>query len=260
LFTFFNSITAKGKKLPILKKVMKPKAAPVVCMLCWNKNELPVIACILCTQGYNPSNCKNHVGNMHNNLEAPGLFSDVSTITRSTFSSKTTKKETKQSYMTSYQQDPNDIATPQIALSFLYQFFNEANVAIAQANNEHLKHFIDYILENAHQLRARKADCFFSRYKYMKQRDDRFLKFVSSLKELVIYSRDYYKEKFNKEEPFLCVSHDGWDSKDHDILGVCVHFVVPGYWKVINLAVGLKRVRSKKSRETAKAIFIILER
>jgi hypothetical protein len=94
----------------------------------------------------------------------------------------------------------------------------------------------------------------------MKQRDDRFLKFVSSLKELVIYSRDYYKGKFIKNVPFLCVSHDGWDSIEHDILGVCLHFIVPGYWKVINLAIGLKRIRSKKSADMTKAIFIILER
>jgi hypothetical protein len=94
----------------------------------------------------------------------------------------------------------------------------------------------------------------------MNQRDDRFLKFVSSLKELVQYSRNYYLEKFKKKVPFICVSHDGWDSKDHDILGVCVHFVIPGYWKVVNLAAGLKRIRTKKSVATAKAVHIILER
>ena len=94
----------------------------------------------------------------------------------------------------------------------------------------------------------------------MNQRDDRFLKFVSSLKELVQYSRNYYEEKFSKIIPYIFVSHDGWDSKDHDILGVCVHFIVPGYWKVINLAAGLKRIRSKKSVATAQAIHIILER
>jgi hypothetical protein len=94
----------------------------------------------------------------------------------------------------------------------------------------------------------------------MNQRDDRFLKFVTSLKELVNYSRNYYLDKFNKMVPFICISHDGWDSKDHDILGVCVHFIVPGYWMNINLAAGLKRIRSKKSIATAKAIHIILER
>ena len=83
---------------------------------------------------------------------------------------------------------------------------------------------------------------------------------VTSLKELVLYSRSYYEDKFKKREPFICISHDGWDSVDHDILGVCVHFVVPGYWRMINVAVGLKRIRSKKSKSVAKAIHIILER
>ena len=94
----------------------------------------------------------------------------------------------------------------------------------------------------------------------MNQRDDRFLKFVSSLKKLVNYLRNYYLDKFSKTVPFICISHDGWDSKDHDILGVCVYFIVPGYWKVINLAAGIKSIRSKESVATAKAIHIILER
>jgi hypothetical protein len=94
----------------------------------------------------------------------------------------------------------------------------------------------------------------------MKQREDRFAKFILSLKELVTYSRNYYKTKLSKCIPFLCVSHDGWDSLDHDILGVSLHFIVPGHWKVINVAVGLKRIRSKKSVATSNAILVILER
>ena len=227
-------------------------------MICWTKKDVPLHECILATQAFNPSNCKNHLRNRHTREETPGLYSDVSTITNSTVATK--KKDAKQNSILNYQINPCDVATPQIALSYLYQFFNDANVAIAQANNESLKMFIDYLLENGHQLRAKKTDCFFSRYKYIKQRDERYLKFVTSLKELVLYSRSYYEEKFKKREPFICISHDGWDSVDHDILGVCVHFVVPGYWRMINVAVGLKRIRSKKSKSVAKAIHIILER
>ena len=94
----------------------------------------------------------------------------------------------------------------------------------------------------------------------MAQRDDRYLTFVSSLKELVNYSRAYYLQKLNKHVPFLCVSHDGWDSLDHDVLGVSLHFIVPVYWKVINVAVGLKRIRSKKSVDTSNVILLILKR
>lgn len=247
----------------LLVKVNKPSGSPAVCMICWNK-KTPLISCILSTTGFNPSNLKSHIKNCHVASEAPGCFSDVSTITASIASSSGKKlvgnKISNQRSILNYQQNPSDVPTPSMALSHLYQFFNDANVAIAQSNNVHLTHFIDYLIENGHQLKSKKTECYFSKYKYSKQRDDRFVKFISSLKELVLYSRDYYKVKFKKEVPFLCVSHDGWDSIEHDILGVCVHFIVPGYWKIINLAIGLKRIRSKKSIETSKAIFIILQR
>lgn len=233
----------------------------MVCYLCWENPKVQLIDCIISTFKHNPSNCKGHFRTNHDPSETPGLCSDVSTITPNSNSDSTkVKKVDKQTSILSYQQDPADIPTPQIALSHLYKFFNDANVAIMQSNNEHLSNFIKYLLTNAQQLRLKQSECLFSRYKYMNQRDDRFLKFVSSLKELVQYSRNYYEEKFCKNIPYIFVSHDGWDSKDHDILGVCVHFIVPGYWKVINLAAGLKRIRSKKSVATAQAIHIILER
>jgi hypothetical protein len=157
-----------------------------------------------------------------------------------------------------YQQ--NTVATPQIALSLLYNFFNEANVAIVQTNNVHLTAFINYLLDNATQLLKKRQECSFSRYKYMMQRDERYLKFVCSLKELVSFSREHYNTKLLKNVPFLCVSHDGWDSLEHDVLGVSLHFIVPVHSKVINVAVGLKRIRSKKSIDTCDAILIILKR
>ena len=232
----------------------------MVCNLCWENPKIPLLDCIISTFKYNPSNCKNHIKQHHVASDLPGLCSDVSTITNSNTECSKPKKGEVQTSMLSYQQDPSQVPTPRIALSHLYKFFNDANVAIMQASNEHLSNFIKYLLDNAQQLRLKRTECLFSRYKYMTQRDDRFLKFVTSLKELVHYSRSYYEEKFNKTIPYIFVSHDGWDSKDHDILGVCVHFIVPGYWKIINLAAGLKRIRSKKSIATAQAIHIILER
>ena len=233
-----------------------------MCTLCWDNTEKTLTESITSAYQYNPSNCKAHIQHVHNKSDNfLGLNSDIFTITNADLEAKTkVQKKTQQSSMLSYQQNPEDIATPQIALSYLYCFFNETNVAIMQANNEHLSKFIQYIIESSHQLRARQSECLFSRYKYMNQRDDRFLKFVSSLKELVNYSRDDDLDKFSKTVPFICISHDGWDSKDHDILGVCVRFIVPAYWKVINIAAGLKRIRSKKSVATAKSIHLILER
>lgn len=234
----------------------------MVCTICWEKKEIRMIDGIISAYKNNPSNCREHIRTHHKNAkEVPGLYSDVSTITNtnSIVSSKS-KATNKQETLHHFQPSPADLPTPQIALSLLYMFFNEANIAICQANNVHLSNFITYLLEHAHLLRARRLECLFSRYKYIIQRDDRFLKYVSSMKELVDYSRKYYLTKFNKCVPFIYVSHDGWDSIDHDVLGVCVHFIIPGYYRVVNLAAGLKRIKSKKSIATAQAIFIILER
>lgn len=247
-------------KLVALRKIMDNEH-PCVCMLCWEDTKTPLVTlseCIILTAGYNPSNCKSHLRTTHTPEETPGLYSDCSTITNT--NTIVTSKPAKPSQMNFFQYDSSVVATPQIALSHLYNFFNEANVAIAQANNKHLSNFINYLLDNSAQLRKKKQECLFSRHKYMTQRDERYVKFISSLKEIVTFSRNFYYSKFGKYEPFLCVSHDGWDSLDHDVLGVSLHFIVPVHWKVINLAVGLKRIRSKKSVETSNAILIILKR
>lgn len=94
----------------------------------------------------------------------------------------------------------------------------------------------------------------------MLQREERYNKFIYSLAEIVSFSRDHYNKKFSKNVPFLYISHDGWDSLEHDVLGVSLHFIVPVYWKVINVAVGLKNIRSKKLLDTADAILLILKR
>lgn len=244
--------------MDVLLKI-KENESPSVCMLCWEKKEKALLECIILTKDYNPSNCKTHIGNQHKDEVIPGLFPEETTLAANT-NLVAGSKVSKQSSLLFFQQNIGYIATPQIAHSFLYNFFNECNIAIQQANNSHLISFIDYLLENASQLSSKKKQCHFSRHKYMKQRDERFSKFIYSLTELVTYSRDYYKTQLSKSIPFLCVSHDGWDSIDHDILGVSLHFIVPGHWNVINVAVGLKRIHSKKSVETSDVILSILKR
>lgn len=251
----FSINLGDGKKVAVLNKLAENECC-AVCMICWDKYICTMSECIILTRDYNPSNCKSHLRHSHQPEETPELFSDVSTITNT--NSIVNSKATKQSSMMFYQ--PNPVATSKIALSFLYNFFNEANIAIVQTNNVHLSAFINYLLDNATQLLKKRQECTFSKYKYMIQRDDRYLKFVSSLRELVMFSRDHYNTKLSKNVPFLCVSHDGWDSLEHDVLGVSLHFIIPVHWKVINVAVGLKRIRSKKSIDTCNAILIILKR
>jgi hypothetical protein len=82
------------------------------------------------------------------------------------------------------------------------------------------------------------------------------------VKYLVSFTRVYYKNVLNVDEgiPFISVSHDGWDSKDNDVLGVSIHFIVPEHWKMISMAIGLRRVYSKTAEHLVSAITNILLR
>lgn len=126
-------------------------------MLCWDNPEYSLLDGLILTKDFNPSNLKSHVNHVHNATESPLFFSDVSTITNSVVPTNVTT----QSSMLFFQLNPGIVATPQIALSYLYQFFNDANVAIQQANNANLKTFIDYLLEYGAQLRIKKRNVTF---------------------------------------------------------------------------------------------------
>ena len=140
-------------------------------------------------------------------------------------------------------------------------FFNEASVAIEQASNVHLTTFICYLIDNAEPLRTKKVECFFSRWKYKKQELSHFFTLISTVKYLVNFTREFSKNQLHSEStPFISVSHDGWDSKDNNILGVSIHFVVPKHWKMVSLAIGLKRIYSKTSEKIVESILNILLR
>jgi hypothetical protein len=152
------------------------------------------------------------------------------------------------------------IEIEQMCASFLYRFFNSANIAIRQANNQNLNKLIKCLIENGHVLKSKSIEITFSRYKYKKQEYTHFNNFICYVQQLINSARIYYVQELNEEVPFLSVSHDGWDSKDHDILGVSIHFVIPKDFVRVNLAVGLKRVDSKKSDNTVQEINNILQR
>lgn len=198
----------------------------------------------------------------HKPEEVPDLYpqaQDFSTITNSV-SQKSGPSSFKQKKMTKYTDDTTKVS-PAIGLSLLYQFFNDANIAIKQASNKHLRAFTDFLIDNGNQLKGKKSECYFTRYKYKKMESESFSYFVVAVRNIMNFCRGYYKEKFKVDDtPFLMVSHDGWDSKDNDMLGVSIHICVPSYWKVLNIAIGLKRVTSKKSKDTVEAIKVILNR
>ena len=214
---------------------------------------------VLQSTNFNRSNANNHLLRQHEEKEVPDLHAnDISTITNST-NLKSAPSSLRQNKMTKYTTD--DKVDPTVGLTLLYKFFNDANIAIHQASNKNLKAFTDFLIDNSNQLKTKKSECYFSRYKCKKMENNSFTYFVVAVRNIMSFCRGYYKEKFKvNDTPFLMVSHDGWDSKDNDMLGVSIHVCVPTYWKVLNIAVGLKRVTSKKSKDTVDAIKVILNR
>jgi hypothetical protein len=159
-------------------------------MMCWENVTKPLEHCIISAHNNNSSNVLTHLKRNHKDL--PLLGSDVSTVTDSLANKSAAAWVQNQS--TQYTQIPNDIVvgSPQIALNHLYTFFNEANIAIKQANNPSLNMFIEYLLD--HVTTLKKADCQFSCYKYKKYELNQFHLFLGTVQYLVKYLRDFYKK------------------------------------------------------------------
>ena len=140
-------------------------------MLCWRNVEITLVTGIVSTTRYSVSNAAGHLRSNHQRHEIPDMYtSDISTVTQSVSQSEKGSNLV-QSTINPSQLQFKPIGTPQVALSHLYSFFNEASVAIEQSSNLHLNSFINYVLENAMQIHCdlKKLDRFFSRWKYKKQ-------------------------------------------------------------------------------------------
>lgn len=235
---------------------MKPST--VVCYLCWIRQERPLSSCFLSLMNNNYSNAWTHIKGKHEPKEYPAL-SDESTVTDTVKSSST---KMKQNQMTDFKSQGFPQGSSRHALTLLYHFFNDANLAIDQSSNTNLRKFVSYIIENASSFAKRKSDVYFTKYKFKKYEVEVFVDFLTVVKTLIESTREFYTTAlgFSSSPPFLYVSHDGWDSKDHDVLGVSIHFILPRAWIPVSLSVGLQRVTSKESAYTAAKILQILER
>jgi hypothetical protein len=145
---------------------------------------------------------------------------------------------------------------------FSISFFNSANIAIRQANNKHLHEYTQYVIENSHLLQSKKTVYNFLNTKFLKQELLLFNTFTMLVSNLVNRAKPFFKNQTNNPNgaPFICVAHDGWDSKGRDILGVSIHFVIHNNWEYLSMAVGLQRMNSKRSVDTVERINRILLR
>ena len=141
-----------------------------------------------------------------------------------------------------------------------YKFFNTANISINKSRNPHLKEVLLLLIDHANLLKFRRSQICFSPWRYKVQECKSFNNFITFVTKAVTTARDHYKDITGKQLPFITVSHDGWDSKRRDMLGCCIHFIHPIYWKQISIPIGLKRLTSKKSIDMVAQLNKILVR
>jgi hypothetical protein len=129
----------------------------------------------------------------------------------------------------------------------LYKFFNTANIAINQASNIYLLQYQQLLINNANLLKTKPKQIQFTKWKYKVQECSTFTNFANFVLMNIETARKYYIEQTGRQQPFLSVAHDGWDSKRKDILGVSIHFILPIHWIPISFPIGLKVLKSKTS-------------
>jgi hypothetical protein len=142
------------------------------------------------------------------------------------------------------------------------QFMRGCNIAACHGNNPLLRNYLDHVLEHSHFYSRNKSMLLMGRQKVSKQRYRSFNQMVDLISLMVERSRNWLIEQTgsSKAIPFLTVGHDGWDSKDKDMLGVCIHFVDMEKGKRRTIAIGLQQSFSKKSEPTAQHVLKILMR
>jgi hypothetical protein len=141
------------------------------------------------------------------------------------------------------------------------QYMRATNMAARHGNSPELRNYLDHVLDNAHFFSKNRSALLMGRTKVSNQRYRSFNQLVNMVKAMVDRSRLWLQKQTSREHvPFITVGHDGWDSKDKDMLGVCCHFVDMERGKLRTIALGLQQAYSKKSVYTAQHTLKILER
>lgn len=245
---------------------LKSELYPCVCMICFKTDTKSLEKCLFSgINNYNPSNLRTHLQRSHDRSDCPKIYNDnveskVASLLN--YGRKTgTVPEIRKFFKSTTDASDNIALIHEEINENLYKFFNSSNIATQQASNEYLYKAMRACVCKAAVLPVNKKSIRFSRYKYINQRDKEFATFSKTVEAAVVYTSNFYALKIGSEKlPFICVSHDGWDSKRHDILGVSIHFVVPFLWMNLSIPIGLKYIRSKKSEDTVLQINKILRR
>jgi hypothetical protein len=243
-------------------------------MDCFKKDMRPLNMATVALKGFNNSNCKQHMNSQHKEdlwgkqfrmyleEEEGGVSSQLSK--GGFFSTKSVAEESQSTCAVV----PHAFAKTKIPKLIVQrgndlqlQFMRSCNMAACHGSSPELRSYLEHIVDNAAYYSKNKGHLVMGRHKISNQRYKSFNQLVSVVKMMVGRTRDWLLEKTKRKTiPFLTVGHDGWDSKDRDMIGVCVHFVDIIKGTKRTLALGLQQSPTKSSEPNAELIMKMLER
>jgi hypothetical protein len=142
------------------------------------------------------------------------------------------------------------------------QLMRACNIAAHHGNSPEFQRFVDHIVDHSHYFSQNRGSMLMGRRKLSNQRYHSFNKLLYVVRRIVGNTRVWMCEqtKAGSSIPFITVGHDGWDSKDKDMLGVSIHLVDIEKAKKVTIAVGLQQLHSKKAVDVAEHVLKILQR
>jgi len=258
---------------PGLFKIETSHKPILVCMYCFC-NELTSLSmcCVKIAKLLNNSNCKQHIEHRHKKLNdicyqdyakvianTEGTSGSNVIDSESSCSSSSVVRSGNSLYASKSEVEKSIIER---ATELQLQFMRSTNLPACHVNSPDLKAFIEHIIDNSAYFKKNRSKILMGQHKFRQERYRSFNKFIKYVQNSISISRNWYQRACGSREtiPFITVAHDGWDSNDCDMLGVCIHYVDAEAAKKRVVAVGLQQLCSKTSNNIALHVLKILER
>ena len=271
---------SKGKKIyPGLEKIKKTTDKKMACCMTCFRNPLKTLdVSLVATHTFSPSNLVKHMSTAHKNDKVWQQFlSDNAHASgqeenKDKKNGKANQKGISQHSVTSVTNTSsftNAFARtkiPKIIIErgnhLMFQFMRSCNIAASHSNSNEMLAFFEHVMENSRFYQSNKQHLMMGFHKYRNQQFRFFANMIDLIKKMVKRTRSWIMEETSStvHVPFISVAHNGWDSKDHDMIGVSIHFIDVKTKQKRTIAVGLQRLYSKKSVDVANHVLNILLR
>jgi hAT family C-terminal dimerisation region len=117
---------------------------------------------------------------------------------------------------------------------------------------------MEYAMRNGPQL-LRMVNRHMGRFSFLSNQRKMWNTLLAAISMYVEATRISYKNILKKRIPFIVVSHDIWDSKAKEVLGVSIFFYSPAWQRNFCIPIGLEVVEDKTSDGTAAKTIELLE-